>query len=169
MTGSIKFYVRNYSGAPIVGAKVYTSINRMTWYYRGYTDSVGTLVVLGLPAGTNYYMVSATGYTTASGSTKVIDNSMVMVNVYMAKSLSSVGTGSLVVTSEPAGAYIYIDDAVQESLTPATIIDVPEGDHVLVLAKDGYSDYITPTTIVGGQIIMAGGQTTVVTASLVPI
>ncbi len=165
--GAAIFYVRNYSGSPIVGAKIYTSTNRITWYYRGYTSNVGMLSVTGLPTGTNYYMVSATGYNTVSGSMNITDG--VTINVYMTKSLSSMSIGSMTVTSEPVGAHIYIDDAMQRSLTPATIIDIPEGDHVLVLTKDRYNDYITPVTITGGQIITVGGQTTVITANLVPI
>jgi hypothetical protein len=73
----------------------------------------------------------------------------VVVNVYMTKSLSGMSIGNMIVTSEPVGAYIYIDDAMQRSLTPATIIDIP-GDHVLVLTKYRYNDYITPVTITGG-------------------
>ena len=159
-TGAVKFIVR-YGSSPLVGAKVYTSVNRITWYYWGYTNSVGVLIAQFVPAGLNYWMVSATGYNTASGTVNVIANSGVQVDVYMTKSLSVVSTdmvGSLTVTSNPEGALVYINDSIQELPTPVTIADLPEGDYVLDLTKDEYG----LTTLVK----IMRGQTAMITVSL---
>lgn len=161
-TGAIKFIVR-YGSSPVVGAKVYTSVNRITWYYWGYTNSVGVLIAQFVPAGLNYWMVSATGYNTASGTVNVIANGGVQVDVYMTKSLSIVSAdmmGSLTITSNPEGAFVYINGSMQELTTPVTIANLPEGDYVTELTKDGYEF----TTLVK----VMRGQTATITASLTP-
>lgn len=152
-TGTIKFIVR-YGGSPIVGAKIYTSINRITYYYRGYTNNVGVLMAMSLPTGTNYYMVSAPGYNVSSGSGNVPANGGIEIDVYMSKSMSIVSAdiiGNLTVLSNPEGAHVYINDAIQELSAPVVVADLPEGDYILRLAKDGYEDIITPVTILKGQ------------------
>lgn len=162
-TGTIKFVVRSGS-LPLAGAGIYTSIDRMTWYYRGYTDSVGTLMVLGLPAGTNYYIVSKSGYHIVNGSTNVPANGGIEVDIYMTKSLSVAENnmvGSLTVISEPDGAWVYIDEMCQETPSPVTIVDIPEGDHMVRLVKDGYEDFIALVNIMRGQVAT-------MTAQLVP-
>ena len=163
-TGTIKFVAR-YGGQPIVGAKIYTSINRITWYYRGYTNSVGVLIVLGLPSGINYYMASATGYNSASGSGNVPAGGGIEIDIYMTKSLSVVSAdmvGNMTVISNPEGACVYINDVIQEMNTPINVTDLPEGDYILELTKDGYKDLITPVTIIKGQ-------TMEITVSLIPV
>lgn len=152
-TGTIKFVAR-YGGSPIVGAKIYTSTNRISWYYRGYTNSVGTLMASGLPTGINYYMASATGYNAANGSGNVPANSFIEIDIYMSKSLSISSAdmmGNITVISSPEGACVYINDVIQEIPTPVAIEDLPEGDYILRLTKDGYEDLITPVTIIKGQ------------------
>jgi hypothetical protein len=163
-TGTIKFVVR-YGGSPIAGAKIYTSTNRITYYYRGYTSGVGVLMATGLPSGINYYMVSAQGYNAAYGYGNVPANGGIEIDVYMSKSLSIISAdmvGNLTVISDPDGACVYINDVMQEIYTPVTISDIPEGDYILKLVKDGYEDLITPITIIKGQ-------TTEITLSLTQI
>ncbi len=163
-TGSIKFIVRSGS-MPVAGARVYTSINQITWYFRGTTDSIGVLMVIGIPAGLEYYMVSATGYNTARGSTNVPAGGGVQIDVYLTRALSSVSVnmvGNLTVNSVPEGARVYINESMQGLPTPVTIQDLPEGDYVLRLVKDGYADLITPVTIMRGQ-------TAIITVNLISI
>ena len=161
-TGAIKFVVR-YGGQPVVGAKVYTSSNRMTWYYRGYTNTVGILITMGIPTGLNYYMVGATGFNTVNGTVNVILNSMVEVDVYMTRSLSVVSMdmmGSLTITSTPEGAWVYINGAVQERPTPVTVANLPEGEYLIELATEGYYGATLARVV--------RGQTATTTASLSP-
>lgn len=159
-TGAIKFLVRSGT-TPLPGASVYTSVNGYTWYYRGYTDGVGLLMVLGLPAGLNYYMVGKTGYSTVNGSVNVPANSGIQVDIYLTRTLSVMSVdmmGSLTITSNPEGAQVYINGDIQEALTPVTITDLPEGDYILELVKDGYGS----TTVVR----VARRQNVMTTASL---
>ena len=150
-TGAIKFIVR-YGSTPLAGAKCYTSQNQITWWFKGTTDSIGVLMALGVPSGLEYWMVSATGYNIARGSTNVPAGGGVQLDVYMTRSLSMASaTGSLSVISNPAGACVYINEVIQENPTPVTIADLPSGDYVLRFFKDGYEDLITPVTIISGQ------------------
>lgn len=160
--GAVKFYVRS-GMSPLPGAGIYTSVNRYTWYYRGFTDSVGVLMVLGLPMGLNYYMVSKTGYSVANGSVNVPSSGGVEVDVYLTKTLSALSAdamGNLDITSNPEGAQIYINGDVLNTITPVTITNLPEGEYILELAKDGYQS----TTVVR----IERGQTAIMTASLSP-
>ncbi len=163
-TGSIKFIVRSGS-TPVEGARVYTSVNQITWYFRGITNSIGVLMALGIPAGLNYYMVSMPGYNTARGSTNVPANGGVQIDIYLTKSLSTVSTdmvGSLTVSSTPEGAQVYINESIQELPTPVTIQGLPEGDYVLRLSKNGYEDLITSVTIMRRQ-------TAIMSANVIPV
>lgn len=165
VVGAVKFIARDALRTilPIVGARVWTSVNRITWYMKGYTGSTGSLVASNMPAGINYYMVSKEGYSTASGTINVIGGTLIEKYVFMTKTLSSASqaTGSLYVTSVPEGATVYLDDVMQMTVTPATIA-IPEGDHALILTKPGYEDYATLVTISRGQISAA-------VASLMPV
>lgn len=163
-TGTIKFVAR-YGGQPLAGVKIYTSTNRITWYPRGTTNSVGVLMALGLPAGMNYWMASEVGYNSASGSGNVPANGGIEIDIYMTKSLSVASTdmvGNMTVISNPEGACVYINDVIQQMNTPITVTDLPEGDYVLCLTKDGYEDFITPVSIIKGQ-------TAEITVSLIPV
>lgn len=157
--GGIRFVVTYGNGAyTIQGANVYLNSPGMKYYlwsYKGYTDQYGVLNVPNVPVGTNKYMISKTGFTTATGSLQVYEGMTTVANIDMVQSLSleSLSTGNLSIVSNPPGACVYIDDIAQVISTPLTISDIPEGDHVLTLTKDGYEDYHTLATIISGQTI----------------
>jgi hypothetical protein len=58
--------------------------------------------------------------------------------------------GSLSVTTDPAGATIFID-GVQQGISPATISGLSAGSHTLLLKRDGYQDLTLPVTIIAGS------------------
>lgn len=62
---------------------------------------------------------------------------------------SPAGTGSLSVTTTPAGAFIFID-GVQRGVSPASIPGLAPGDHTILLKLDGYQDLSTPVMITAG-------------------
>lgn len=47
-------------------------------------------------------------------------------------------TGSIAVTSDPAGAAILLDHGLSDKITPDTLFDVAAGDHVLSVIQSGY-------------------------------
>jgi hypothetical protein len=57
--------------------------------------------------------------------------------------------GSLSVTTDPAGATIFID-GVRQGISPATIPGLSAGSHTLLLKRDGYQDLTLPVTIGAG-------------------
>jgi hypothetical protein len=67
-----------------------------------------------------------------------------------AGSTDTTTTGSLSVTTTPAGATVLIDGVVRGA-SPATIPGIPAGSHTLLLKLDGYQDMSTPVSIVAGK------------------
>ena len=59
-------------------------------------------------------------------------------------------TGSLSVTTTPAGVSIFIE-GVQRGVSPATIPGLAPGEHTLLLKLDGYTDLSTPFSITAGK------------------
>jgi len=63
---------------------------------------------------------------------------------------SAPGTGSLSVTTSPAGARITVD-GIPAGASPATIPGLPAGVHNLTITMTGYEDLSTQVNIVAGQ------------------
>jgi hypothetical protein len=57
--------------------------------------------------------------------------------------------GRILVTSVPTGGNVYIDNAYR-GLTPVTLNDIPNGNHILLLKLDGYQDF-SQTLIIRGD------------------
>jgi hypothetical protein len=64
---------------------------------------------------------------------------------------SSGSTGSLSVTSTPAGAEVSVDNEVK-GITPAMISGISPGTHALKITKEGYRDFSTNISIDAGQV-----------------
>lgn len=60
------------------------------------------------------------------------------------------GTGSFSVTTNPAGARIFID-GIPAGASPATIPGLPAGTHNLTITMAGYEDLVTQVNIIAGQ------------------
>ena len=69
-------------------------------------------------------------------------------------------TGSLTVTSTPAGAAISIDGADSGKLTPFTFNNLVPGDHAIGASLAGYNPASTTVTIVAGESASADFQLT---------
>lgn len=69
------------------------------------------------------------------------------------------GMGSLAIGSSPDGATVYLDSTLVGT-TPATLINIPPGNHLVELKKTGYVPYTV-------QIIIREGETTSMTPVLV--
>jgi PKD repeat protein len=59
------------------------------------------------------------------------------------------GTGTLIVSSNPAGANVYVDGK-SEGKTPRTIPNVTAGQHSLLLTLQGYTDTSRAVNVSGG-------------------
>ena len=54
--------------------------------------------------------------------------------------------GSITVTSSPSGADIYIDN-VYKGLSPAVFGNIPNGNHLVLMKRDGYQDLTKSVTV----------------------
>lgn len=70
-------------------------------------------------------------------------------------------TGSLSITTTPAGATVFID-GVQMGISPLTIPDLAQGGHTLKVTMNGYVDTMAPVAIIAGE-------TKPYTVTLVPV
>lgn len=59
-------------------------------------------------------------------------------------------TGSLSVTTTPAGAVVFIDN-VRMGTSPATFPDLAQGGHTLRITLEGYTDIMAPVAITAGE------------------
>jgi hypothetical protein len=68
-----------------------------------------------------------------------------------AQPTSSGSTGSLSVTSTPAGAEVSVDNEVK-GITPAMVSGLSAGTHTLKITKEGYRDFSTTMSIEAGKV-----------------
>jgi hypothetical protein len=71
------------------------------------------------------------------------------------------GTGTLSVSSSPAGAQVFLDN-VYAGLTPVSLASVGAGSHLVLVKLTGYADFEVTAQV-------SAGQTTPVTAILTPV
>ncbi len=67
------------------------------------------------------------------------------------QSTSSDSSGSLSITTTPAGAEVSVDNEVK-GISPAMISGIPPGTHVLKITKAGYQDFSTTISIEAGKV-----------------
>jgi len=77
-----------------------------------------------------------------------------------------VPTGSIAVTSTPAGAAVWLDGTDTGLLAPAVLDDVPAGDHVITLKLDDYADASATVTVQSGETATVDLALTTLTGSL---
>jgi hypothetical protein len=58
--------------------------------------------------------------------------------------------GSIIITSEPSGAAVYLDNAIK-GITPVTLEGIPNGAHHLLLRFEGYTDYTSDVSVMAGS------------------
>ncbi len=75
-------------------------------------------------------------------------------------------TGSIAVTSTPAGAAVWLDGEDTGLATDCTLPNVPAGDHVVTLKLDGYADASAPVTVLSGETATVALTLTTLTGSL---
>lgn len=74
-------------------------------------------------------------------------------------SVTAPGTGAVIVSSVPAGAGVYVDNAYR-GVSPLAVKDLTPGSHILLLKQDGYSDWSTTVTVIPDQAISLSGSLT---------
>jgi serine/threonine-protein kinase len=115
----------------------------------GKTDPswVTPLTLSGLTAGQHSLVFSKAGYSTDARTVTVASGSKVSVASRLTQSAAT-----LAVTSNPAGANIYIDGKNTSKLTPAQV-SVDKGQHVVLVRKSGFIDETTNAQFALGQTV----------------
>lgn len=150
---------------PIAGIAhydIYTNVDTADIYFNGIymgSTSAGYLqVTVDTPAPYTQVMASRVGYDNAFANLpKASPGGIYSVSLTLTSIAPSYGT--LSVTSSPNEAAIYVDN-VYQGLTPQQI-SLTHNQYTLRLERSGYESY-------SRQVYVYGGQTTTVSASLVP-
>ncbi|QSZ66965.1 DUF3344 domain-containing protein [Methanofollis aquaemaris] len=77
-----------------------------------------------------------------------------------------VPTGCIAVTSTPEGATIFLDGEDTGLVTPATLEEIPVGEHVVTLKRDDYADASATVTVVEDETATVDLTLTTLTSSL---
>ncbi|KAF1078324.1 PEGA domain-containing protein [Methanogenium sp. MK-MG] len=150
---------------PIAGIAhydIYTNVDMADIYfdgkYMGRTSSGYLQVTVDTPAPYTRAMASRVGYNNAYANLPAASpGGIYSVSLTLTSIAPSYGT--LSVTSSPTGAAVYVDNAYR-GLTPQQI-SLTHNQYTLRLEHSGYNSYTQ-------QVYVYGGQTTTVSASLVP-
>ncbi len=137
------------------GADVY-----LDGVHQGKTRSSGVFTVSNVRVGTHNVKVGMAGYHDYTTSVEVRAATTSYVNAVLQPAPVS-AIGSISVTSSPAGAEIYIDNAYK-GITPLTVEGISAGAHAVRVALAGYNDWSTTVQV-------GAGSTASASASLSPV
>jgi hypothetical protein len=90
----------------------------------------------------------------------VSPNTVTEVSALLQPSAPVTTTGAISVSSEPAGAQVFLDNAFV-GITPLTLNTVTTGSHTVAIRMTGYDDYAVTTPV-------NAGATSTVSAALMP-
>jgi hypothetical protein len=127
-------------------------------YIDNHTDGWTTPTeILGLSPGTHTYRLVIPdtyggGFDDATGTFNIEKGKVTQVygNINLTKSRDQ---GSLVISSIPAGAKVFVDDTDTKSITPDNINNVSSGIHKIRLTYPGYEDWIGTVNIIHGSMV----------------
>jgi serine/threonine protein kinase len=114
---------------------------------RGDPSWVTPLALSNLQPGAHSIVVSKSGYSTDSRSVDVASGGKATLVVHLAQLMAT-----LAVTSDPAGANVYVDGKDMGKLTPAQV-SVDKGSHTVLVRKMGYIDETTTAQFALGQTV----------------
>jgi serine/threonine-protein kinase len=114
---------------------------------RGEASWVTPFVLPGLQPGQHSVTVSKAGYGTDSRVVNVASGNKATIVVHLAQLMAA-----LAVTSDPAGANVYVDGRDTGKVTPAQV-GVDKGQHVVLVRKMGYIDETSTAQFALGQTV----------------
>jgi len=117
------------------GAAVY-----LDGVFQGTTQPGNPLDMTGIPPGEHTLTLRMDNYEDFTTRAVVIAGETTQVNAVLSPSAATGETGSLLVISEPAGAYVFVDNSCR-GITPVTVSPIPTGIHTVRLSLSGYRDY----------------------------
>lgn len=117
-------------------------------YLDGNSGGLTPALLPEVPAGNHEITLLLPGYERWNRAISVGSGQTVAVNAIL--DATAPGTGSLAVTSDPAGAEIYIDDGFR-GVSPVTISGLAPGMHTISVKLQGYADNTTNVSVTPGQ------------------
>jgi PKD repeat protein len=103
-----------------------------------------------IPVGNHLVYVTLSGHVIPEAKTVIVERGD-KVNVHFILKSETPNSGSIKVTSAPAGATIFLDDTDTGKVTPDTLTDVPAGKHVVYVTISKYSTPNAATIeVIGG-------------------
>ncbi|NMB79717.1 MAG: PEGA domain-containing protein [Methanomicrobiales archaeon] len=127
----------------------------------GQTPYSGSLKLNGIAAGDHTVGLSLAGYAPYSAKVSVSPNTVSEVSAILQPSAPVSTTGSLSISSTPAGANVFVDNNFI-GITPLTTSSVTTGTHTVTIRMDGYQEYSVSTPV-------NAGATSTVSAALLPV
>jgi PGF-pre-PGF domain-containing protein len=127
-----------------VGSITVTSVpeGATIWLDGENTGFATNATLTGIPAGEHVVTLKLDGYADASTTVTVGGGETAEVHLTL-----TTRTGSLAVTSVPAGAKVFIDGADTGRVTNTTVDGIWIGTHTVTLKKDGYVDAVAEIVI----------------------
>lgn len=117
----------------------------------GETPSSGSLKLNNVGVGSHAVVLTRPGYQQYTATTSVSANTVTEVSAILQPTTTPSGTGSLMVTSTPAGANVFIDNAFV-GISPVTVPGVAAGTHTVSMKLDGYQEYSVSTQVNSGAV-----------------
>jgi hypothetical protein len=102
--------------------------------------------VTGLKPGQHSIALAKSGFNSESRSVEIASGAKSTLSIHLAQ----LGA-TLVVSSQPSGASVYIDGKNAGHVTPAHITVAERGTHTVLVRKDGYLDETTTIALTPGQ------------------
>ncbi len=137
--------------------------------YKGSTTAGRTFNLISISPGSHTLLLHVPGYNDFVQTVQVAAGQVARVNAVFSQATgapaqaggSGAGnSGSIVASSSPAGAEVYLDNQFR-GVAPVTIYNVPPGAHIVNMKLNGYADWSSSTDVPSGQV-------TQVAASLAP-
>ena len=126
----------------------------------GRTPANGALQLSNIPAGVHSVSIELGGYRSYLTTSTVTANTVSEVSIVLQPIAPASGRGSVAVSSVPPGANVFLDN-IFTGVTPLTLSDVSEGNHIVTVQLAGFGPY-------SASVQVAAGTTSTVSAPLSP-
>jgi hypothetical protein len=128
--------------------------------YKGSSQSGKVFNVISVSPGSHTLLLHLPGYTDFTQTVQVNSGQISYINaIFTASPLgqqspaaSSQATGSIIVTSTPAGGQVYLDNQFR-GVAPVTIYNIAPGTHIVNMKLGGYSDWSTSVDVPANQMV----------------
>ena len=156
--GTVQAYATLSPTTPAAGSLSFYSTPPNAEIFIDGTDMKATTpaTITNLSPGEHDVRLTLTGYQDWTGKVTITAGQ----TAYLSPALTPLTTtGALEITSTPPGARVYIDGSDVQRITPATVTNLPVGDHTYLLKLQGYSD-------APGRFKVEAGKTAAVSVEL---